>query len=67
MMTQDIKPRKVWDTFNHKEREAVSRIFNKFLYEITTPIMTDYQSIPDQCGMQYMKVSKRPLIDEVIQ
>lgn len=64
-MTQDIKPRKVWDTFNHQEREAVCRIFNKFLYEITTPTMTDYQSLPDQCGMQYMKVSEISLTDEV--
>ena len=64
-MTQGIKPRKVWDTFNHQEREAVSRIFNKFLYEITTPTVTGYQSLPDQCGTQYMKVSERLLIDEV--
>lgn len=64
-MTQDVKPRKVWDTFNNKEREAVSRIFNRFLYKITTPTVTGYQSLPDQCGMQYMKVSEVSLTDEV--
>lgn len=64
-MTQDIKPRKVWDIFNNQEREAVSRIMNKFIYEITAPTMTGYQSIPDQCGMQYIKASEIPLTYEV--